>query len=241
MIDGSVIAVVVPAYREAVRVGEVVRTMPAFVDRVVVVDDASDDATAASARAADDERLVVVEHRRNLGVGAAIVSGYRRASELGADVIAVMAGDGQMDPTDLAALLGPVLRGAADYAKGNRLAHPEVWRAMPRERLVGSWVLSRLTSWAAGVAIDDSQCGYTVISASALARIDLDRLYPRYGYPNDLIGLLAREGMRIVEVPVRPVYRGEASGMRAWHALVIGGLCARVAYRRLRDPVSWAR
>src|SRR5262245_13065607 len=117
MIDGSVIAVVVPAYREADRVGEVVRRMPAYVDRVVVVDDASDDATSERARSAGDA-VHIVRHERNRGVGAAIASGYRRALELGADVVAVMAGDGQMDPEDLRALVVPLLRGDADYSKG---------------------------------------------------------------------------------------------------------------------------
>jgi glycosyltransferase involved in cell wall biosynthesis len=235
MIDGSVIAVVVPAYREADRVGEVVRRMPDFVDRVVVVDDASDDATAERARSAGNA-VDIVRHERNRGVGAAIASGYRRALELGADVVAVMAGDGQMDPEDLRALVEPLLRGDADYSKGNRLAHPEVWRAMPLERLCGSLVLSRLTSFACGVRIRDSQCGYTAIGAEALAALDLDRLYPRYGYPNDLIGMIARRGLRIVEVPVRPVYRGEPSGMRAWHAGIIGALLLRAAWRRVLDP-----
>jgi glycosyltransferase involved in cell wall biosynthesis len=235
MIDDAVIAVVVPAFEEQARIGEVLASMPAYVDRVVVVDDASRDATAD--RAASFDRVEVIRHQRNRGVGAAIASGYRRALERGADVVAVMAGDGQMDPADLRRLLELVLRGEADYAKGNRLAHPEVWRAMPRARLFGSLVLSRLTSWAAGVPIADSQCGYTAIAAHALRRVDVESLYPRYGYPNDLIGLLAIGRQRIVEVPVRPVYRGEASGMRPWHVLVIGALVGRVAWRRLRHAV----
>ncbi|HZO14965.1 MAG TPA: glycosyltransferase family 2 protein [Polyangiaceae bacterium] len=241
MIDGAVIAVVVPAFREAERIGAVVHGMPAYVDHVVVVDDASDDESGARARAARGD-VDVIRHDRNRGVGAAIATGYRRALDRGADVIAVMAGDGQMDPRDLRALIEPVLGGAA-YAKGNRLRHPDVWRTMPRERLFGSLVLSKLTSWAAGVPIEDSQCGYTAIAARAVARLDLDALFPRYGYPNDLIGMIAREELAIVEVPVRPIYRGEPSGMRPWHVLTIGGLIARVAWRRLLDrrtpaPVS---
>jgi glycosyltransferase involved in cell wall biosynthesis len=135
MIDGSVIAVVVPAYREAERLSEVVRTMPRFVDRVVVVDDASDDGTKENL--ARDQRLDVIVHRENRGVGAAIASGYRRALELGADVVAVMAGDGQMDPDDLEALLAPVLRGTAEYAKGNRLAHSRRHHSRQPVRLHG--------------------------------------------------------------------------------------------------------
>ena len=98
-------------------------------------------------------------------------------------------------------------------------------------RIVGS-ALSRLTGWAAGVPLSDSQCGYTVISSRAAAGIDLDRLWPRYGYPNDLVGKLSLAGFAVVDVPVRPVYGTESSGIRPWHVAVILGLIARTAWRR---------
>jgi glycosyltransferase involved in cell wall biosynthesis len=238
VIDKAIIAVVVPAHDEARWIVEVISAMPAFVDVVVVVDDASTDATATLTRETTSScRVELVRHRHNRGVGAAIASGYRRALELGAEVIAVMAGDGQMDPADLRGLVDPVRLGQADYAKGNRLAHPEVWRRMPRARLLGSLVLSRLTSLATGTRIRDSQCGYTAVSRRALERLDLEALWPRYGYPNDLLGALALAGQRIVERPVRPVYRGERSGMRVWHVAVIGGLIARTGWRRVMREV----
>jgi hypothetical protein len=89
-------------------------------------------------------------------VGAAIVTGYGRALAAGADLVAVMAGDAQMDPADLPRLLDPLVEGRADYAKGNRLAHPEVWRAMPAVRLVGNALLTRFTRWATGLRVSDS-------------------------------------------------------------------------------------
>ena len=209
--------------------------MPAFVDHVVIVDDASRDATSAEAARPLDPRVEVIRHPDNRGVGAAIVTGYRRAHALGADVAAVMAGDGQMHPDDLAAVVLPVARGEADYVKGNRLAHPGVLRTMPAARLAGTAALAWLTRHAAGIErLEDSQCGFTAVSASALDALgaDLDALWPRYGYPNDLIGALARRGLRIAEVVVRPVYRGEASGLRPWHLATIGYVIGRVAYRR---------
>jgi glycosyltransferase involved in cell wall biosynthesis len=232
------VAVVVPAFNEARWIEGTLRGMPGFVDLVIVVDDASRDATADAARRAGagcpGVEVEVIRHADNRGVGAAIVTGYRRARALGAEVVAVMAGDGQMHPDDLAGVVLPVIRGEADYVKGNRLLYPGVFRVMPAARLAGTAALAFLTRHAAGLAqLEDSQCGYTAISARALAALDLDALWPRYGYPNDLIGALARQGLRIGEVMVRPVYRGEASGLRPWHLLTIGYVIGRVACLRL--------
>ncbi len=142
MIAGKTFAVVVPAYNEAAWIGDVIATMPAFVDRIIVVDDASEDDTVAIARAADVE---VLEATRNGGVGRAIARGYERALELGIDLVAVMAGDGQMDPADLATRAGPGIREEADYAKGNRVAQPD-GHAMPSERRLCSNAPFRLHS-----------------------------------------------------------------------------------------------
>jgi dolichol-phosphate mannosyltransferase len=233
MLGGSRIAVVVPAFDEARWIAETIAGIPSFVDLVLVVDDASRDRTSDEAAAATHPRVEVIRHAENAGVGAAITTGYRRARELEADVVAVMAGDGQMDPGDLAAVVGPVVRGEADYIKGDRLAHRDVLRCMPPARLAGTAVLAWLTKKATGLpALSDSQCGYTAIAKAAIDALDLRAIWPRYGYPNDLIGALAAKRLRIGEVVVRPVYRGEASGLRARHVVTIGWLIARIAARR---------
>lgn len=167
MFDGQKVAVVVPAYREALLIGRMLAGVPAFVDRIFVVDDASDDATGEVALAVPDPRITLVRHPVNQGVGAAIATGYAAAFEAGADVAVVMAGDGQMDPEDLPALLAPITHGRADYAKGNRLAWPGAAGRMPLARFVGNHVLSVLTALATGLAIQDSQCGYTALSRRA--------------------------------------------------------------------------
>lgn len=212
--------------------GRVVARMPALVDDVVVVDDASTDGTAAAASAAATAAarrgVVVVRQERNLGVGAAIVAGYRQALRAGADLVAVMAGDAQMDPTDLRALLVPVARGDADYAKGNRFAHPACFRVMPLWRWIGNRCLTLLTRVVSGLwTLRDSQCGYAVVHRRTLEALDLDRLWPRYGFPNDLLVHLGEHGFRVVDVPVRPVYDGERSGIRPLaavfsHSYVLG-------------------
>ena len=234
MLEGARIAVVVPAYNEERLIAKTLATIPSFVDAIVVVDDASHDETAEVARSHGSPRVRVIRHATNRGVGASIVTGYRASLRAGADVIAVMAGDAQMHPDDLRALSLAVSRGETDYAKGDRMSHPEARRIMPAARFWVGRVLSFLTRRATGLAtFSDSQCGYTAISARAIALLDLDDLFPRYGYPNDLVGQLVLSGQRIRDVPVRPVYGDEASGVRFWHVAVILGLIVRIAYRRL--------
>ncbi|MFK8004265.1 MAG: glycosyltransferase family 2 protein [Polyangiales bacterium] len=234
MLFRQTIAVVIPAFNEAPHIARVVRTLPTFVDRIIIVDDASTDGTAARAETIDDARLVVLRHGENAGVGAAITTGYKHAFADGADVAAVMAGDAQMDPNNLRALLAAIDAGA-DYAKGNRLVWPDVWRDMPKARLAGNIALSWLTRLAIGTDVSDSQCGYTVMTREAAAGVDLDALWPRYGYPNDLLARLAASGARVVDVPVRAVYANEQSGV-GWHdaLVVVPGVLGRALLRRLR-------
>jgi len=260
MFRGRVVAVVIPACNEADKIAATIRSVPAFVDHVIVVDDGSRDSTAAIARreaspsdplaprsgnvdatVRERGRLEIIVHPCNQGVGAAIATGYARALALGADATAVMAGDGQMDPTDLPRLLAPVVNGQADYAKGNRFAWPGGWRMMPPARMAGSVVLSWLTGLASGYRhIGDSQCGYTVASRRALLAIGSD-LFARYGYPNDLLARLAVARVRVVDVSVRPVYGPEwRSGLRPLRvAPVIAWLLVRAFARRMR--ARWRR
>ena len=210
------VAVVVPAFDEEVLISETIRRIPTFVDQVVVVDDCSHDGTVAQARATADPRVEIVEHDENGGVGAAIVTGYRRCRELGIDVTCVMAADNQMDPDELESLVGPVARGEVDYAKANRLVSGEAWQLIPRARYLGNAILSLLTKIASGYwHVADSQAGYTALSLDALRRLDLDNLYRRYGFPNDMLVHLNVQNARVRDVPSRPIYGvGERSGIR---------------------------
>ena len=216
MFEGKRVAVVVPAYDEEGLVVETLRGIPELVDRIYVVDDASKDATGEQARNVGDPRVEVIRHERNKGVGAAIVTGYRRALEEGIHVACVMAADNQMDPAELEKIVGPVARGEAEYAKANRLFSGEAWKVIPRTRYLGNAVLSLLTKIASGYwHVADSQAGYTALSADALHRLDLDRIYPRYGFPNDLLVHLNVQNARVRDVPSRPIYDiGERSGIR---------------------------
>ena len=181
-----------------------------------MVDDCSTDDTAEQARATGDQRLEVLRHEENRGVGAAIATGYARCRELGVDVTCVMAADNQMDPDELASLVGPVARGEVEYAKANRLVSGEAWTLIPRSRYLGNAVLSLLTKIASGYwHVADSQAGYTAVSITALRRLDLDRLYRGYGFPNDVLVHLNVQNARVRDVPSRPIYGvGERSGIR---------------------------
>lgn len=218
MFEKNSIAVVIPAYNEQVLIAKVITTIPDFVDHIVVVDDQSDDQTASIVRglAGENNKIKLIEHQVNRGVGAAIASGYKWALNAQVDVTAVMAADFQMDPDDLPRIVAPVCRNETDYAKGNRLFRGESWAMIPKYRYLGNSFLSLLTKIASGYwHIADSQSGYTAISLAALKGINLDRIYPRYGMPNDILIKLNIGHFRVRDVSVRPVYNvGEKSGIR---------------------------
>ncbi len=238
MLEGKKIGVVVPAFNEEPLIRRVLESMPSFVDQVVVVDDGSGDGTAPEVRRhqSSDPGIVLVRHNENQGVGKAIATGYQRAREEGLDVVAVMGADGQMDPDDLLAVVTPVVRGEVDYTKGNRLFRVDSWRKIPHLRYFGNSVLSFLTKIASGYwHVADSQCGYTAISKAALDSLPLDKIYPRYGMPNDLLIKLNICNSRVRDISVRPLYGvGEKSGIRYWQVIPrIGLLLIRGFFERL--------
>jgi glycosyltransferase involved in cell wall biosynthesis len=218
--EGRTVAVVVPAYNEEALVGSTVSGIPAFVDRIIVVDDGSKDETAVRAQNAD-KRVEVIPHERNQGVGAAIVTGYRRAIAIGVDVTCVMAADGQMDPDDLETLVRAIATDETDYAKANRLFTGQAWQLIPRTRYLGNAALSFMTKIASGYwHVADSQSGYTAVNLETLKLLDLGRIYRRYGFPNDLLVHLNVFNRRVRDYPSRPIYGvGERSGIRLRHVV----------------------
>jgi glycosyltransferase involved in cell wall biosynthesis len=216
VLEGKRVAVVVPAHNEEKLIAETIRGIPEFVDRVYVVDDRSTDGTVSAVRALRDPRVELIEHEHNVGVGGAIITGYQRALAERVDVTAVMAADAQMDPADLETLAGAVALGEVDYAKANRLFTGQAWEVIPRYRYLGNAVLSLLTKIASGYwHVADSQSGYTAISLQYLELLDFDRIYQRYGFPNDLLVHLNVWNARVRDYPSRPIYGvGERSGIR---------------------------
>jgi glycosyltransferase involved in cell wall biosynthesis len=218
MIEAKTVGVVIPAYNEELLLEPTLSGVPKFVDRIYVVDDASRDGTVGRAHtaAARDGRIVVIVHERNGGVGAAVVTGYKRAIEDRMDVVCVMNADNQMDPEELEGLATPVALGELDYAKANRLFTGQAWDLIPHTRYLGNAALSLLTKIASGYwHVADSQAGYTAIALPTLERLQLERVYPNYGYPNDMLVHLNIWNARVRDVPSRPIYGvGERSGIR---------------------------
>lgn len=235
------VSVVVPAYNEETQIVRVIDTMPEFVDCIVVVDDCSNDRTSALVKAHpcyESKRVHLIEHRVNEGVGGAIASGYKWSRDNGYDIAVVMAGDGQMDPVDLPSLLDPVVDDVADYSKGNRLVTGEAYSKIPKVRFYGNAVLSLLTKIVSGYwHVADSQTGYTAINSTALHAIDWDQMYKRYGQPNDVLVRLNVADMRVVDVPIEPVYNvGETSGIRVRTVIfTIGLLLVRLFFWRIKE------
>ena len=213
------IAVIVPAYNEEKLIGQVIQTMPNFVDKIIIVDDHSRDNTPNIINQYQDsyrKRLLLIRHNKNEGVGGAIVTGYKWAKKYNYDISVVMAGDAQMDPSDLEAVISPVILNNADYAKGNRLSTRKNSKRIPIIRNIGIRFLSALTKIVSGFKhINDSQCGYTALHNRMLHLIDLDKVYKKFGMPNDFLVRLNTLNARVVDVPVKAIYNiGEKSDIR---------------------------
>lgn len=240
MYKNKTVCVVVPCYNEETQIEKVIKTMPKYVDYIVTVDDFSKDRTVEKIKSMQEKnkKLVLIEHEINQGVGGAIANGYKWAKNNEIEMTAVMAGDGQMNPNDLPALLDPVVDGKADYSKGNRLFTGEAFRKIPTIRYLGNGFLSLFTKIASGYwNIADSQSGYTVINKKALNAINWKKMYRRYGQPNDVLVRLNVENFKVADVPVEPVYNvGEKSGIKIHRVIFsIGWLLIKLFFWRLKE------
>jgi glycosyltransferase involved in cell wall biosynthesis len=214
MYKGYRIATVIPAHNEALHVGQVIKTMPDFIDHIILVDDDSSDETAQAAIACEDARLISLSTPQNLGVGGATILGYQKGIVLGSDIIVMMDGDGQMDPAYLSALLDAITDHEYDYAKGNRFLTGESLSFMPRHRLVGNIVLTFMTKLASGYwHIFDPQNGYTAIKAEALCALDLQVIHRRFFFENDMLIHLNFLGRRVKDVAIPARYGEEKSDL----------------------------
>lgn len=239
MFEGKSIGVIVPAYNEERLISKTLTTMPDFVDRIIVINDASRDRTAEIIREhkAKDSRIVLIDHEKNQGLGQSLVDGYLLARDFELDVVAVMAGDGQMSPKDLPAVVGPIAREQADYVKGNRLLRSDVFERMPRHRYFGNNVLTLLTKFATGYwHIIDPQCGYTAISKVALKYIPIQRMTKGYGYNADILNMLNISNFKVLDVEVEPVYGEETSKIRLQTYIPkVSWLLVRLFIKRIRQ------
>lgn len=217
------LAVVIPCYRVTRHIAEVLKAIGPEVWRIYCIDDACPEKSCRviDKAALGDSRIRCLVHPRNTGVGGAVVTGYRQAIADGADVIVKLDGDGQMDPARIPELIGPILRGEADYAKGNRFFDLEGLRAMPLLRLVGNAGLSFLAKLSTGYwTLFDPTNGYTAIHASVARHLPLDKLSRRYFFESDILFRLNALRAVVAEVPMEACYGDETSSLSVMKTLV---------------------
>jgi glycosyltransferase involved in cell wall biosynthesis len=206
------IIAVIPAFNEECRVGRVIQKIPKdAVDEILVVDDHSGDSTARESVLAGAS---VISHDGPRGAGAAIKAGYVEGLRRGGNILVVLAGDMQHDPSEIPRLLEVVEEGNADYVVGDRLSGDPVAHGMPPLRYVGNVVLTFLTRLITRVDVKDSQCGYTAITSQALERIDMEWLSESWGITNGLLAECRRNQIRVKSVPVSTCYGARASYIR---------------------------
>lgn len=209
------IGVVVPAYNEECLIAETIKSIPDYVAKIYIIDDGSSDHTPEIIKTLCDPRIRAVRHEANKGVGASIITGYKMALEDKMDIVAVMAGDNQMDPLQLPKLLMPIIEDKADYTKGNRLISKEFRTGMSTWRTLGNSMLTMLTKIGSGYwDIMDPQNGYTAISRKALETINLDSIYNYYGYCNDVLIKLNAFGLRTMDIVMPARYGREKSHIK---------------------------
>jgi glycosyltransferase involved in cell wall biosynthesis len=214
MYKNKKISVVIPAYNEENLIDYTLRSLPEYLDKIYVIDDSSQDNTfkLISELASKRSEIIPIKHVVNRGVGASIVTGYKRSLEDGNDIAVVMGGDNQMDPKYIPSLIEPIIEEKADYTKGNRLQKAGYAKGMSSWRFMGNSILSFLTKISSGYwNIYDPQNGYTAISRKSLETIDLDSIYERYGYCNDMLVKLNVGGFRVLDVPIPAKYENEKS------------------------------
>jgi len=234
------IAVVIPAYQVADTIEAVLNELPDYLRHIIVVDDASSDNTSEllQACAKRDRRIVLVRHEQNQGVGGAMLTGFKKALELGAQVVVKIDGDHQMDPAYILGMVTPLLEGKADYVKGNRFRDFESLRHMPQIRRIGNLGLSFLTKVATGYwNCFDPTNGFFAIRAEMLAELPLERIDRRYFFETSMLANLYLLGAFILDVPIPARYRGERSSLSIWRVLfefpvkLFGTLLRRILLR----------
>ncbi len=206
------ISLVIPAYNEEKLIRNTLEGVPALIDRVYVVDDLSPDRQAEVVLefAKKDPRVTLLRHKVNQGPGGGIITGYRQSAADGYDIAMVVGGDNQMQLTEAAHFLDPLIDGRADYAKGNRFLDSKLedtLSKMPKIRLFGNWIITALTKIASGYyKTMDVVDGYTAITKKAIETINWDRAWKGYGYPMDFLVRLNAYSLRLVDIPRTAVY-----------------------------------
>jgi len=215
------IGIVIPAYKVLNQICGVILSLPQTVDHIIVVDDKCHHLSGKEAQKLSDRRIEVLYHERNMGVGGAMITGYKKAMELGCDIVIKIDGDGQMDPVHIDKLIAPLLNGEADYAKGNRFMSSNVLKIMPKIRLFGNSLLSFLVKMTSGYwNVMDPTNGYTAIRRDVLEKLELNKLSKRFFFEIDMLIHLNIINAVVKDISMVPKYGNEKSSLSVWKALI---------------------
>lgn len=240
MYEDHKIGLVLPAYNEERLIVRTLQAVPDYVDRVYVVDDASLDETAQVVTniGKQDPRVLLLQHKKNVGPGGAIITGYQQSSQDACDIVVVAGADFQMPFEQMTDLLDPLIRGEADYTKGNRfMAGGNAFRDMPRIRLFANTLISLMTKVASGYfKIFDVVDGYTAITKQAIDVIQWDRVWKAYGYPMNFLVHLNVYRLRVKDIPRRAIYlegerQSQIKGVR--YALKVAPMLVKAFFWRI--------
>ncbi|MGB9799736.1 MAG: glycosyltransferase family 2 protein [Thermanaerothrix sp.] len=216
-LNGTKIAVIIPAYNVEKHILEVISTLPSYISFIIVIDDASTDRTyeIVANLARKDERIRLIKHHLNQGVGGAMVSGFKKALELDADICVKMDGDGQMDPSYLPNLVNPLINGEADYTKGNRFRDFSALKSMPTLRRFGNLVLSFLVKAATGYwNIFDPTNGFIAIRKEVLLELPMENIEKTYFFETSMLANLYLINAKITDIPIPARYGNEQSNLK---------------------------
>jgi dolichol-phosphate mannosyltransferase len=210
------VAVVMPCYRVTRHILDVIAKVGPEVETIFVVDDYCPDGSGDFIlEYCTDARVVVLRNPENLGVGGAVMAGYRAAIEAGTDVIVKIDGDGQMDPALIPNFIAPILAGEADYTKGNRFFDLEEIGAMPKARLFGNAALSFMSKLSTGYwDLFDPTNGYTAIHADVARQLPFNKISLRYFFETDMLFRLNTLRAVVVDVPMHAEYGDEVSNLK---------------------------
>lgn len=210
------VAVVIPCFKVTKQIVNVISAIPSGVWRIYVIDDACPDGSGKMVnKNVTDPRAKVIFHSKNLGVGGAVITGYKAAILDGADVIVKVDGDGQMDPLLIPDFISPIIIGEADYTKGNRFFDLEEIRIMPKLRLFGNAVLSLMAKLSTGYwNLFDPTNGFTAIHADVAKQLPFAKISERYFFETDILFRLNTLRAVVIDVPMSAKYGEEVSNIK---------------------------
>ena len=216
------IAVVIPCYREATRILNVIKAIGTEVSHIIVIDDACPDKTGEHVKThCTDPRVQVLIHDKNTGVGGATMSGYKRAIEDGCEIIVKVDGDGQMDPTLIPVLIAPLQDGTADYVKGNRFYNLDGLTEMPRVRILGNLALSFASKASSGYwDIFDPTNGFTAIHIDTAVSLPLEKIDNGFFFESDVLFRLNMLRAVVLDMPMPARYGDEKSSLKIHNVIL---------------------